>query len=406
MKKIILTITLLFALTQNVLGLEINSTNAVMYNMNENEVIFEKNKDEKISIASLTKIMTTIVAIENIDDLDKTITIKVKDFDTLYEENASLAGFVVGEEVTYRDLLYGTFLPSGAEATQALANNLTGSISNFVELMNQKAKELNLKNTHFANTTGLDNKDNYSTVEDVATLLKYCLKNETFKTIFETKSYTTSDKKLIFYSTLNNSAQKYGYNVDYIRGGKTGYTDDAGRCLASTAIDKANEINYLLVTCGASVDSLDAYHIKDAYNIYNYFFDNYKYQTILDSGELLVSIKAQYGKKEYANFYTNEKVTYYLNNDFDKNKISIKYDGLKLIKNTTKKKDKIGKIDIYYDDEIIKSLNIYLNDEYQFSIINFLVQTKIIYVIIVIILLLIIFRIRHKKRKKRKIKRY
>lgn len=406
MKKIILTITLLFALTQNVLGLEINSTNAVMYNMNENEVIFEKNKDEKISIASLTKIMTTIVAIENIDDLDKTITIKVKDFDTLYEENASLAGFVVGEEVTYRDLLYGTFLPSGAEATQALANNLTGSISNFVELMNQKAKELNLKNTHFSNTTGLDNKDNYSTVEDVATLLKYCLKNETFKTIFETKSYTTSDKKLIFYSTLNNSAQKYGYNVDYIRGGKTGYTDDAGRCLASTAIDKANEINYLLVTCGASVDSSDAYHIKDAYNIYNYFFDNYKYQTILDSGELLVSIKAQYGKKEYANFYTNEKVTYYLNNDFDKNKISIKYDGLKLIKNTTKKKDKIGKIDIYYDDEIIKSLNIYLNDEYQFSIINFLVQTKFIYVIIVIILLLIIFRIRHKKRKKRKIKRY
>lgn len=183
MKKIILTIIALFAFTTNILGLEINSTNAVMYNMNEDTVIFEKDKDEKISIASLTKIMTTIVAIENIDNLDEKVTIKVKDFATLYEEDASLAGFVVGQEVTYRDLLYGTMLPSGAEATQALANNLTGSVPNFVELMNKKAEELKLKNTHFANTTGLDSKDNYSTAEDVATILKYALKNETFKKI-------------------------------------------------------------------------------------------------------------------------------------------------------------------------------------------------------------------------------
>lgn len=400
MKKIIFTLITVFIFTTNALGLEINSTNAVMYNMNENKQIYEKNKDEKISIASLTKIMTTIVAIENIENLDDKVTIKVKDFETLYEEDASLAGFVVGEEVTYRDLLYGTFLPSGAEATQALANNLTGSVPNFVKLMNDKAKELNLKNTHFANTTGLDNKDNYSTVEDVATLLKYALKNEMFKTIFETKSYTTSDKKLIFYSTLNNSAKKFGYNVDYIRGGKTGYTDDAGKCLASTAFDKANDINYLLVTCGASTENTDAFHIKDAYNLYNYYFKNFKYQTILDENELLVSIKAQYGKKEYANFYTKDKVTYYLNNDFDKNKISIKYDGLKLIKNTTKKKDKIGKIDIYYDNEIIKSLNIYLNDEYSFSIMNYLVQTKLIYAIVIIVLLFIIYRIKRKRRRK------
>lgn len=403
MKKIILTIIALFAFTTNILGLEINSTNAVMYNMNEDTVIFEKDKDEKISIASLTKIMTTIVAIENIDNLDEKVTIKVKDFDTLYEEDASLAGFVVGQEVTYRDLLYGTFLPSGAEATQALANNLTRSVPNFVELMNKKAEELKLKNTHFANTTGLDNKDNYSTVEDVATILKYALKNETFKKIFETKSYTTSDKKLIFYSTLTNSARKYDYNIDYIRGGKTGYTDAAGKCLASTAFDKENKINYLLVTCGASTDTSDAYHIKDAYNIYNYFMNNYKYQTIIDKNELLVSIKTKYGKKEYANFYTKEGITYYLNNDFDKNKLSIKYDGLKLIKNTTKKGEKIGKVDIYYDDQILKTINIYLNDEYEFSIINFLVQTKLIYVIVIILLLFIIFR---KKKKKRKIKKY
>ena len=402
MKKIVFIVISFFIFASNALGLEINSTNAVMYNMNEDKIVFEKDREEQISIASLTKIMTTIVAIENIDNLDEKVTIQSKDFATLYEEDASLAGFKVGEEVTYRDLLYGTFLPSGAEATQALANNLTGSIDNFVELMNKKAEELNLKTTHFANTTGLDNKNNYSSVEDVATLLKYALQNELFKTIFESNSYTTSDKYLTFYSTLRTTAQKYGYNVSYINGGKTGYTDDAGKCLASTAFDEENSISYLLVTCGASTDTSDAYHVKDTYNIYNYYFENYKYHTILDENELLVSIKTKYGKEEYANFYTNQAVTYYLDNEFDKNKISIKYDGLKLINNTTKKGDKIGTIDIYYDQELIKTLNIYLNDEYEFSIWNFLVQTKIIYVVIVLLLLFIIFRKNRKKKRKLK----
>ena len=178
MKKILMFLCCFFVFTTNILALEINSSNAVVYNLNEDEIVFEKNSNEVISIASLTKIMTTIVAIENIKNLDEKVTIKSRDFVTLYEEGASLAGFEVGQTVTYRDLLYGTFLPSGAEATQALAFNLTGSIESFVELMNQKATEIGLTNTHFANTTGLDNKDNYSTVVDVAKLLKYALKND------------------------------------------------------------------------------------------------------------------------------------------------------------------------------------------------------------------------------------
>ena len=123
MKKIIFTFLLLFSFF--VSALEIDSKQAILYNLNEDKIVFEKNSNEITSIASLTKIMTTIVAIENIEDLDAKVTITEKDFNGLYD--ASLAGFEVGDEVTYRDLLYGTMLPSGAEASQALANNISGS---------------------------------------------------------------------------------------------------------------------------------------------------------------------------------------------------------------------------------------------------------------------------------------
>lgn len=398
MKKILMFLCCFFVFTTNILALEINSSNAVVYNLNEDEIVFEKNSNEVISIASLTKIMTTIVAIENIKNLDEKVTIKSRDFVTLYEEGASLAGFEVGQTVTYRDLLYGTFLPSGAEATQALAFNLTGSIESFVELMNQKATEIGLTNTHFANTTGLDNKDNYSTVVDVAKLLKYALKNDIFKEIYETNSYTTSDEKMTFYSSFRYTAKKYGYDVSSLIGAKTGYTDDAGKCLASTAYDEKNDIYYMSVTCGASTDTSDAYHIKDNVLLYNYFFDNYKYQTIIDKNELLVSLKTKYGKEKYASFYAKEPLLKYLDNSFDKNKIILSYSGLKEIGPTTNKDKPIGKIDIFYDKNLIDTIDITLDNEYQFSLINYLLQTKLIYVLIIII----IFFIFHKRKKTHK----
>lgn len=373
MKKIIFTILLLFPIF--VSALEINSKHAILYNLNEDKIIFEKNSNEITSIASLTKIMTTIVAIENIENLDAKVTITEKDFNGLYD--ASLAGFEVGDEVTYRDLLYGTMLPSGAEASQALANNISGSVNVFAGLMNEKAKELGMKNTHFINTSGLDINNHYSTVYDVALLLKYCLNNKTFKTIFESTSYKTSNGELTLYSTFRYTAIKYNYKSDYILGAKTGYTDDAGKCLASIAYDQSNDILYLLVTTGANTSTDDAYHIKDATNIYTYYFENYGYVNLVDKDELLVSIKTKYSKNKYLNFYAKEDVSFYTKKDeFDKNKIKIIYDGVNTIDQSIKKGEKLGTVSIYYDDEYINNIDIILNDEYKFSIIYFLLQNK------------------------------
>ena len=391
MKKIIFTILLLFPIF--VSALEINSKHAILYNLNEDKIVFEKNSNEITSIASLTKIMTTIVAIENIENLDAKVTITEKDFNGLYD--ASLAGFEVGDEVTYRDLLYGTMLPSGAEASQALANNISGSVNVFAGLMNEKAKELGMKNTHFVNTSGLDVNNHYSTVYDVAVLLKYCLNNKTFKTIFESTSYKTSNGELTLYSTFRYTAIKYDYKSDYILGAKTGYTDDAGKCLASIAYDQNNDILYLLVTTGANTSTDDAYHIKDATNIYTYYFENYGYVNLMDENELLVSIKTKYSKNKYLNFYAKEDVSFYTKKDeFDKNKIKLIYDGVNIIDQSIKKGEKLGTVGIYYDDEYINSLDIILNDEYKFSIIYFLLQNKKITIPVILGICILIYLIK------------
>ena len=391
MKKIIFTILLLFPIF--VSALEIDSKHAILYNLNEDKIIFEKNSNEITSIASLTKIMTTIVAIENIEDLDAKVTITEKDFNGLYD--ASLAGFEVGDEVTYRDLLYGTMLPSGAEASQALANNISGSVNGFAWLMNEKAKELGMKNTHFVNTSGLDINNHYSTVYDVALLLKYCLNNETFKTIFESASYKTSNGELTLYSTFRYTAIKYNYKSDYILGAKTGYTDDAGKCLASIAYDQSNDILYLLVTTGANTSTDDAYHIKDATNIYTYYFENYGYVNLIDENELLVSIKTKYSKNKYLNFYAKEDVSFYTKKDeFDKNKIKIIYDGVNTIDQSIKKGEKLGTVSIYYDNEYINNIDIILNDEYEFSIIYFLLQNKKITIPVILGICILLYLIK------------
>ena len=166
-----LLILFIILLPIKVNALEINSKNAILYNMNDDEILFEKDSEEEVPIASLTKIMTSIIAIENIDDINETVTIPEEGLEGLVEANASVAGFKLNEKVTYKDLLYGSLLPSGADATQTLAYYIAGGIDQYVKLMNEKASELNLKHTHFSDVTGLDDINNYSSLDIVSGFL-------------------------------------------------------------------------------------------------------------------------------------------------------------------------------------------------------------------------------------------
>src|SRR5574344_1267148 len=159
MKKVICFL-MAFLMCTNVYALDISSKYAVLYNLNDNTVVYEMNKDEKTSIASLTKIMTCLVAIEHIDNMDEYVTITNDEISDLISLNAYVIGLKVGDKVTIKDLLYGMMLPSGADAARALAISLARHENTFVSWMNDKATELNL-NLHFANVIGLDDTNNY-----------------------------------------------------------------------------------------------------------------------------------------------------------------------------------------------------------------------------------------------------
>lgn len=408
MKKIflsgILIIPILFLFNLNSVyaeNLNIDSKYAIIYNMDTNEVLYEYNSNEITSIASLTKIMTCIVAIENIENLDTKVTLGKDVFYGLVEAQASVAGFKYGDNVSYRDLLMGAMLPSGADATRALAINIAGSEEAFVKLMNAKAKELNLSNTNFINTTGLEAMGHYSTVHDIATLLIYSLKNDTFKEIYTTREYTTTNN-LKFSSTLKKISNGYTIDVSHIQGSKTGYTDEAGLCMSSIA--NYSDVNYLLITAGADYHGNTPRQLLDAIKIYSYFDENYSYKTLINANDYITTIKINYSKEKKYEINSPISITKFLDNSFDTSKIEYKYNGVNAISYKNVIGEKLGTVDIIYNNQLMDTIDIYLNSKINFSLISFLMQTKLIYPIIITISFISLLIIKKTLKKRRRVK--
>ena len=248
----------------------INSSTAVLMEARSGEVIGELNGEQQMYPASMTKIMTAILSIENLDNLDQEITITNDMVADLYVQDAMQAGFQPNETVRAIDLLYGVMLPSGAECCVALADTVAGSVSDFVTLMNEKAEKLGMTGTHFSSISGLHREDHYSTARDIALLLRYAIKNSTFRKIIESPYYSTPGTNIhpegiTFYSTMFKNLSDPSVTGGEILGGKTGYTNVAGHCLASFA--EIDGMEYILVTGGAAGTGIS--HINDAVTIYN-----------------------------------------------------------------------------------------------------------------------------------------
>ena len=252
------------------------STNAFMYRPEDEAVVIEKDADKRIYPASMTKIMTCLIAIERLD-LSMQHTIMSDEVDSAYLQDATMAGFSVGETVPLEDILYGAMLPSGAECCYALASEVTQMDWEyegiFAQIMNDKAKEIGMENTHFSNCTGLQSEDHYTTCRDMATLMEYALQNDTFRKIISSHTYTTTSTpyhengiNLVNKIFASIGSSILSNNVS-IMGGKTGYTDEAGHCLASYAV-MDDETEYILVTAGAYSDVNDYTNISDAKYIY------------------------------------------------------------------------------------------------------------------------------------------
>lgn len=386
MKKIIIAfIIMIFALSVNADNINLYSKNAIVINLNDSNILYEKNSNDQIYIASLTKIMTAIVAIEQINDLSKEVTITEEMLAGIYEY--SKAGLQVGDTVTYEDLLYGVILPSGADCVQAIEHSLGGR-EKFVSLMNDLASKLNLKKTHFSNGIGMD-EDNYSSVSDVATLLTYALKNETFDKIYTTKEYTMSNNLKI-----NATVEHYSsLDTSIITGSKTGFTNAAGFCIS--VIYKSEEYNYLIVTANADYTLGEPTHVKDALTLINYYLDNYHYITLYKKNDNILSIPIIDSKQKKYDIKSLEEIKLFVKKDIEKKDLQVDLKQINNITKYNKKGDYLGSLNVMHQNEIIYRKDLYLDTAIKYKTD---IDPILIIILIIFLVLLTIYNILLRKK--------
>lgn len=341
MKKILLMLFFFLILNISAYAIETSARSAILMDIDNNKILYEKNINEIRSVASISKIMTAVIAIES-GKLDEEVTIG-------NEINSSYGSGIYikeGEKLKLRDLVYGLMLRSGNDAAIAIAKYVGGNVDKFVEKMNEKAKELKMTNTTFNNPSGLDqDKGNYSTAYDMAKLTSYAMKLDDYKKITSTKKYTlTTNKNTYVWINKNKLLSVYKYTT----GGKTGFTEIAKRTLVTTA--SKDNINLVVVTLN------DGNDWQDHQNLFEYGFDNYTNYKILNKGKINI-----YNEKYYLDYelYINNDFNYLLNNN-EKDSLIFKYELNKQRK--INNGDEVGKLNIYSGDKKIHEEKIYVKE--------------------------------------------
>lgn len=283
----------------------VSSEAAVLINLDKDVIVYEKNPTKKMYPASLTKIMTAIVVLDHVKDLDNTeYEAPLAVFDDLYGKNPSAVGYSRGEIVTVNDLMYSMLMASACESAGILAYHVGGeSIPNFVDMMNQKAKEIGCTGTNFANPHGLFDENQYTNARDMALIAKYAVDNyPKFVEIATTTEYTLSgtnyhEEDWTTIHHTNAMVLKGEYYYEPARGLKTGTLDESGRCLAAMATRDGN--NYLLVTLGAPMYDAEGNKIftqyEDHENIFEWAFNTFSYDKILSTTDEITEIPVKLG---------------------------------------------------------------------------------------------------------------
>lgn len=336
MKKILVFLIIFFLLINKTDASITTASSYVLMDMDSGRVIQSKDKDHPRLIASITKIMTCILALENKNYND----IVVVD-DSVKKSYGSAIYITPSEEISLLDLLYGLMLRSGNDAAIMISTYVSGSEEEFVKLMNLKAKELGMKNTVFYNSSGLDNnKGNLSTAYDMALLTRYAMKNDVYREIVKTKKHIVKTNLKSYVWHNKNKLLRY----DYITGGKTGYTEKAKRTLVSTA--SKNNMNFIVVTIKDSDDW------NTHKSLYETAFLKYRSYKVLNKKHFYVLGDTYYGK-----LYIKNNVYLTLKKDEESFLIShIKLEKLKKYNNN----QKVGVNYIYLNGELLHTENIYV----------------------------------------------
>ncbi len=277
-----------------------------MISLDDGSVVVAKNAQKKAAPASMTKIMTALVVLQNCSDLNETVTVSQTAIDALSGTGSSLSGIKPGEQISVNNLLYCLMVPSGNDAAVVLAQHVGGSQMKFVQMMNDCAKKLGCKNTHFDNPHGLDSETHYTTAEDMAVIAKAALEYNAFKNIVNVSKYTVPATNMNEERTLHSTNFMLNpvyvtYYRSFIRGIKTGKTDNAGQCVTTYA--SKDGYNYLAVAMNGDYRDSDGDGIEenqsfmDTIRMYEWAFANLSYELVAPKDMMVAEVGVNYSWK-------------------------------------------------------------------------------------------------------------
>ncbi len=352
---ILLMTILLFPLSTKAEELLPNAKSGLLIEASTGEVLYEKNKNEKVSVASMTKMVAQIIILENIEKGTLTWDEKIKVSSNAAGMGGSQIWLQPGEEMTVRDLMKGITMASANDATVAMAERIAGTETAFVKQMNDKVKELGLKNTHFVNPTGLDEENHYSSAYDMGLIAKELLKHEQileFSKVYE--DYIRQDTPNKYWVVNTNKLVRFYEGAD---GLKTGFTDNAGYCMAVTA--KRDGMRLVAIVLGEESGKV---RNQETSELLDYGFNLYKVDVVKNKSDIIQEIKIDKGTKNKVSLSPKEDIVVLKK----KSEISKKYDldvKLEKIKLPLKKGDVIGKVLVKDNNKTIKKVDLIVNED-------------------------------------------
>ena len=352
MKKFMLFLILLFVFITPISAedLTLNAKSSILIEASTGKILYEKNKDERYAPASMTKMMSLVIIMDNIYNGNLRLDEMIKTSKNASGMGGSQIFLKEGEEMSVDDMLKGITIGSANDATVALAERIAGSEEAFVKIMNEYAKKLGLKNTHFKNCTGLDENDHYSSAYDMSVIARELVKHEkilNYSSIYET--YLRSDTDNKFWLVNTNKLVRFYKGVD---GLKTGYTDTAGYCLTATI----NKDNMRVIAVVMGEDSSTTRN-SEVSGLLDYAYNLYKKDTYITKEEVLGNAKVEKGKVESANIVTIDDISIINKKEYKRGEIKFELD-LKYLKAPIKKGDVVGKIKVIENGNIISEADV------------------------------------------------
>ena len=353
---------------------EITAQGAYMVNLDTDTVVYEKDAHKKLYPASLTKLMTCLLLVENIPDLDNvTITAKAAILGTFSTMNVSLAGILAGEQLTARELLYCMLLQSGNEAAAIVADYLGDqSINNFIDMMNARAKQLGAVNTHFVNPHGLHDDEHYTTAYDMYLIAKECLKHDVIKEIASTYSYklrkTNKRESEWLVSTNKMMLKSSDYYRSYIKGLKTGTTTPAGKCFASYAENKG--YHYLTILLGSKYKDENGNVVANNYSfsetsaLCDWAFESFSLKTLLATDKSCAQVPLRLSsERDTLLLYPKEKIVALIPDEIDPSSVQIKTYTDTYAKAPIKKGDVCGYVEVRLAGEVVGTTDLVSSED-------------------------------------------